>query len=171
VPSLRCITGSNQLQPDFRIRWKYRFVGGRWPTHQSAVEGTGIQRKSRFMIQAVLGRTCGLAVPGTDHRGSNYSIWTTVYTVVSIAILASGLSPDGVGAGTLAAAFQSCMYGAFTPAGGLFASLTSMAMLGTLMPWAAVTSGVLATLVAGIVWGFGVGRRLYARVVDLLLRL
>ncbi|KAK1690436.1 hypothetical protein BDP55DRAFT_650713 [Colletotrichum godetiae] len=83
--------------------------------------------------------------------------WAIVFTVVSIAILGLGFGPAGVGAGTLAAVFQSSMYGAFTPAGGLFATLTSMAMLGTLMPWAAVVSGVLATLAAGIVWGYGVG--------------
>ncbi|KAK1711273.1 uncharacterized protein BDZ83DRAFT_639727 [Colletotrichum acutatum] len=80
-----------------------------------------------------------------------------VFTVVSIAILGLGFGPAGVGTGTLAAVFQSSMYGAFTPAGGLFATLTSMAMLGTLMPWAAVVSGVLATLATGIVWGYGVG--------------
>ena len=32
--------------------------------------------------------------------------------------------------GSLAAGFQSYMYGDFTPAGGIFATLTSMAMLG-----------------------------------------
>ncbi|EXF84621.1 hypothetical protein CFIO01_11757 [Colletotrichum fioriniae PJ7] len=107
--------------------------------------------------------------------------WAIVFTVVSIVILGLGFGPAGVGAGeslrrplpstflaiskianrmaqgTLAAVFQSSTYGAFTPAGGLFATLTSMAMLGTLMPWAAVVSGVLATLAVGIVWGYGVG--------------
>jgi hypothetical protein len=60
--------------------------------------------------------------------------------------------------GTLAAAFQSYMYGAFTPAGGIFATLTSMAMLGTLMPPAAILAAVIATGAAIIVWVLGIGR-------------
>ncbi|UKZ54061.1 hypothetical protein TrVGV298_007866 [Trichoderma virens] len=66
--------------------------------------------------------------------------------------------PVGIGAGTLAAAFQSYMYGAFTPAGGIFATLTSMAMLGTLMPAAAILAAVIATGAAIIVWVLGIGR-------------
>ncbi|MBW0493248.1 hypothetical protein O181_032963 [Austropuccinia psidii MF-1] len=38
------------------------------------------------------------------------------------------------GLGSLAATFQSAMYGGFTPAGGVFANLTSMGMTGTLLP-------------------------------------
>lgn len=60
--------------------------------------------------------------------------------------------------GTLAAAFQSYMYGGFTPAGGVFATLTSIAMLGTMMPLAAILSAVIATVVAVIVGALGVGR-------------
>lgn len=51
------------------------------------------------------------------------------------------------------------MYGGFTPAGGIFATLTSMAMLGTLMWIAAVFAVVLATGVAATVGVMGVGRR------------
>lgn len=50
------------------------------------------------------------------------------------------------------------MYGGFTPAGGIFATLTSMAMLGLLMPAVLVLAIVLATGVAIIVWVNGVGR-------------
>lgn len=60
--------------------------------------------------------------------------------------------------GTIAAAFQSIMYGGFTPAGGLFATLTSMAMVGTLMPAVFVFSSLVASLVAAMVWVYGVGR-------------
>ncbi|RYC59144.1 hypothetical protein CHU98_g7064 [Xylaria longipes] len=59
---------------------------------------------------------------------------------------------------TLAAVFQSAMYGGFTPAGGIFATLTSMAMLGILMPAAAISAALLATMVARMVWACGVGR-------------
>ena len=58
---------------------------------------------------------------------------------------------------TLAAAFQSWAYGGFTPAGGVFATLTSMAMLGTLMPVQVLCSVVLATVVAVVVWACGAG--------------
>lgn len=60
--------------------------------------------------------------------------------------------------GTLAAAFQSYMYGGFTPAGGIFATLTSMAMLGTLFPPGAILSAVVATGAAILVWVWGIGR-------------
>ena len=60
--------------------------------------------------------------------------------------------------GSLAAGFQAYMYGGFTPAGGIFATLTSMAMLGLLMPAVLVLARVLATGVAIIVWVNGVGR-------------
>ena len=60
--------------------------------------------------------------------------------------------------GSLAAAFQSFMYAGFTPAGGIFATLTSMGMLGALMPAAVITAMVLATVVATIVWSCGMGR-------------
>ena len=60
--------------------------------------------------------------------------------------------------GTAAAVFQSVAYGAFTPAGGIFATLTSIAMTGGLFWPAAVPAAILATAVAGIVWVAGVGR-------------
>jgi hypothetical protein len=46
------------------------------------------------------------------------------------------------------------MYGAFTPAGGIFATLTSMAMLGTLMPLEVLVASALAVGVAvgAVVW-------------------
>jgi len=60
--------------------------------------------------------------------------------------------------GSLAAALQSFMYGAFTPAGGIFATLTSMAMLGALMWPAVIIAVLLATGVAAVVTACGVGR-------------
>ncbi len=67
---------------------------------------------------------------------------------------------DGIqwGTGSLAAAFQSFMYAGFTPAGGVFATLTSMAMLGSLMPVAVILAILLATVVAAFVYVCGVGR-------------
>ncbi|KAI1506642.1 hypothetical protein F5X99DRAFT_365027 [Biscogniauxia marginata] len=84
--------------------------------------------------------------------------WAVTFTIICSLVLALGFGPIGIGFGTLAAAFQFAMYGGFTPAGGIFATLTSMAMLGTLMPAAAVTAAVLATAVAAVVWACGVGR-------------
>ena len=59
---------------------------------------------------------------------------------------------------TLAAAFQSWAYGGFTPAGGIFATLTSMGMLGYLLPIQVAASAVLATAVGVVVWECGAGR-------------
>ncbi|KAI8947001.1 hypothetical protein F4801DRAFT_592959 [Xylaria longipes] len=84
--------------------------------------------------------------------------WAVTFTVVCSLIMYLGFGPVGVGAGTLAAVFQSAMYGGFTPAGGIFATLTSMAMLGILMPAAAISAALLATMVARMVWACGVGR-------------
>ncbi|KZL70504.1 hypothetical protein CT0861_09590 [Colletotrichum tofieldiae] len=85
-------------------------------------------------------------------------IWAIAFTIACILILGLGFGPVGVGAGTLAAAFQSFMYGGFTPAGGVFATLTSMAMLGTMMPWAVGIAGLVATLVTGTAWAYGAAR-------------
>jgi hypothetical protein len=49
------------------------------------------------------------------------------------------------------------MYGGFTPAGGIFATLTSMAMLGTLARPVAIVAILIATLVAATVGVLGVG--------------
>lgn len=111
--------------------------------------------------------------------------WAITFTAVCTLILCLGFGPAGIGAGrrspfiqipsnsikrsavkrrlirnqgTIAAAFQSYMYGAFTPAGGIFATLTSMAMLGTMMPPAAILAVVIATGVAILVWVWGIGR-------------
>lgn len=54
--------------------------------------------------------------------------------------------------GSIAAAFQSWMYGGFTPAAGVFATLTSLGMLGFANPVCGLISGVTATLAAGLTW-------------------
>ena len=59
--------------------------------------------------------------------------------------------------GSLAAAFQGWAYSGFTPAGGVFATLTSWGMLGWLAPAETVVATVIATTVAAGVWVSGVG--------------
>lgn len=59
--------------------------------------------------------------------------------------------------GTLAAAFQSVVYGGLTPAGGLFATLQSMGMLGTLLPAGVGLGAAAAALVSLIMWLRGRG--------------
>jgi len=49
------------------------------------------------------------------------------------------------------------MYGGFTPAAGIFASLTSFGMLGYLVPAVVGFSACVATVAALIVWACGVG--------------
>lgn len=56
-----------------------------------------------------------------------------------------------------AAAFQSVAYAAFTPAGGPFASLTSMAMTGVYPLFALSFSAVVAIVVAIVVKEMGKG--------------
>lgn len=50
------------------------------------------------------------------------------------------------------------MYGGLTPAGGLFAQLTSIAMIGILCPPILFLAAVVATVVVIIVWICGGGR-------------
>jgi hypothetical protein len=69
-----------------------------------------------------------------------------------------GRVSDHSAIGTLAAAFQSFAYGGFTPAGGIFATLTSMGMLGALMPLEVGLAAVTATAMTVVVWACGVGR-------------
>ena len=78
--------------------------------------------------------------------------------VASLHVANTHPSLRGGPSGSLAAAFQSFIYGGLTPAGGIFATLTSMAMLGTLMWPAVIVSIFLATGVAAAVWAAGVGR-------------
>lgn len=104
------------------------------------------------------------------------TVWWVTFTVVLIIVFCIGFKPVGVAAGlaypltriiitesykltdstgSAAAYFQSWMYGGFTPAGGIFATLTSMAMLGTLMPLEVIFSSTVATIAAVIVWKNG----------------
>ncbi|KAF7198387.1 hypothetical protein HII31_00126 [Pseudocercospora fuligena] len=84
--------------------------------------------------------------------------WAITFTVVAFLLLSLGFGPGGIIAGSAAAAFQSWAYGGFTPAGGIFATLTSLAMLGYLVPPVALCASVLATIVAVTVWACSVGR-------------
>ena len=47
------------------------------------------------------------------------------------------------------------MYGGFTPAGGIFATLTSVGMLGLAIPVYTAASSLIATFVAALVWACG----------------
>ena len=60
--------------------------------------------------------------------------------------------------GSMAAAFQAFCYGGLTPAGGIFATLTSVAMLGWMNLLVTLIAMVVATAVAGVVWLCGAGR-------------
>jgi hypothetical protein len=54
--------------------------------------------------------------------------------------------------GSLAAAIQAWAYGAFTPAGGIFATLTSLGMVGMLAPAVAAVGASVATVIVFFVW-------------------
>ncbi|KAI0851159.1 hypothetical protein F5Y00DRAFT_259700 [Daldinia vernicosa] len=78
--------------------------------------------------------------------------WAIVFTAVVTLGLSLGFGSEGVIAGSLAAAFQSAMYGGFTPAGGIFASLTSLAMLGLLAPATTAIAAIIALIPAVIIF-------------------
>lgn len=79
-------------------------------------------------------------------------VWAGSFTVIMIAWLGLGFGPAGIGAGSVAAGFQSWMYGGFTPAAGVFATLTSVGMLGLLMPVGALFAAGVATLTTLVAW-------------------
>ncbi|CAE7233701.1 unnamed protein product [Rhizoctonia solani] len=79
-------------------------------------------------------------------------VWFVVFWICLLIPLALGFGPRGVVAGSLAAWFQSVVYGAFTPAGGVFAVLTSVGMMGVAYPPAVVPSVIIASLAAWIAW-------------------
>ena len=54
--------------------------------------------------------------------------------------------------GSLAAAFQAWAYGGFTPAGGIFATLTSLGAIGLLAPPVAAFGAGVATATTFIAW-------------------
>ncbi|OQN95508.1 hypothetical protein B0A48_18380 [Cryoendolithus antarcticus] len=80
------------------------------------------------------------------------TVWWITFTVVITLFLCLGFGPGGVIAGSLAAGFQAWMYGAFTPAGGIFATMTMLGMLGMLVPAAAAAGAVVASIVTWAVW-------------------
>ena len=53
----------------------------------------------------------------------------------------------------MVAGFQSWMYGGFTPAGGVFAVLTSIGMIGVFQPAPVASASVIASLVTVVVAG------------------
>ncbi|CAF9912832.1 MAG: hypothetical protein ALECFALPRED_008318 [Alectoria fallacina] len=81
------------------------------------------------------------------------------FAIVFAFLAGIGFGPLGVGAGSLAAAFQSAVYGGFVPAGGLFATLTSMGMLGTLTPLFLGLAALIATAATTMLWRFCFFRR------------
>ncbi|KAK3614089.1 hypothetical protein LTR56_027488 [Elasticomyces elasticus] len=83
--------------------------------------------------------------------------WAITFTIIIGLVLSLEFGPIGVVASSIAAAFQAWMYGAFTPAAGIFATLTSLGMLGLLMPVAVVLAACAATVVALIVWASRAG--------------
>ncbi|KAF1821324.1 uncharacterized protein K489DRAFT_411695 [Dissoconium aciculare CBS 342.82] len=80
--------------------------------------------------------------------------WWITFTAATLLLGLLGFGPKGIIAGTLVASFQSWVYGGFTPAGGIFATLTSLAMLGYFMRLQAGVAFVIATGVAVTVYSF-----------------
>ncbi|KAJ1300661.1 hypothetical protein OPQ81_002309 [Rhizoctonia solani] len=79
-------------------------------------------------------------------------VWFVVFWICVLIPLTLGFGPAGVIGGSLAAWFQSVVYGAFTPAGGLFAVMTSVGMMGVACPPVVIPSAIIASLAAWIAW-------------------
>ncbi|KAI9727773.1 MAG: hypothetical protein M1834_008012 [Cirrosporium novae-zelandiae] len=69
------------------------------------------------------------------------------FTVIFVSIRSLGFDRLGVRASTPASAFQSQRYGGSTPRGGIFATLTSTGMVGTLIPVSVLVASLGAWLV------------------------
>jgi len=80
--------------------------------------------------------------------------WWITFTLMITILMTMGFGPGGILSGSLAAAFQSWMYGGFTPAAGIFATLTSVGMLGFATPIFTGVAALTATLVAFLTWLF-----------------
>jgi len=80
------------------------------------------------------------------------TVWWVTFTIIVTFVLCLGFGPSGVIPGSLAAALQGWAYGAFTPAGGIFATLTSLGMVGFLAPAVALFSAGVATATAFVTW-------------------
>ncbi|KAH6670295.1 hypothetical protein F5X68DRAFT_265046 [Plectosphaerella plurivora] len=65
-----------------------------------------------------------------------FGIFGGAFAATFVGIMSVGFGTVGITAGSLAAAIQSAMYGAFVPAGGWFATLTGIGMTGN-MGWVA----------------------------------
>ncbi|KAI0113438.1 hypothetical protein F4814DRAFT_421780 [Daldinia grandis] len=105
------------------------------------------QQVMEFLGSIVKSFTVYIALP---HVYWAIIVWAVVFTVVVTLGLCLGFGPAGVIPGSIAAAFQSAMYGGFTPAGGIFASLTSLAMLGLLAPAVTAVAAIIALIPAVI---------------------
>ncbi|CAE6513488.1 unnamed protein product [Rhizoctonia solani] len=79
-------------------------------------------------------------------------VWFVVFWICIFIPLIFGFGPAGIIGGSLAAWFQSAIYGAFTPAGGVFAVMTSIGMMGVACPPVVIPSVIIASLAAWIAW-------------------
>ncbi|KAG8779009.1 hypothetical protein FRC12_024692 [Ceratobasidium sp. 428] len=78
-------------------------------------------------------------------------VWLTAFLVIVCIPFLLGFGVYGVIAGSPAALFQSVVYGAFTPAGSVFAILTSVGM-SFLCPPLALVGAVIASAVTFVIW-------------------
>ena len=107
-----------------------------------------------FAVVLILLSLVGFNAPGVGAGMFSQPLDTMAPLIISFLSTKTDSNND---IATLAAAFQSWAYGGFTPAGGIFATLTSMGMLGTLMPVQVICSVMVATVVAVVVWLCGAG--------------
>ncbi|KAI1800284.1 hypothetical protein F4811DRAFT_44061 [Daldinia bambusicola] len=116
---------------------------------------TKMQNLGRSAVKRLLNRFGAwekvfVAYISRRHVYSAITAWGVTFIALITYGFNLGFGPAGVMAGSFAAAFQSVMYGGFTPAGGLFAGLTSLAMLGAFAP-ALVGGAAALALIPGAI--------------------
>lgn len=106
-------------------------------------------------IYEIIAGLCKFTVKGFNRLWRDFRNWISqphirwrficgntvlIFALIIFGVPALGFGAGGITAGSWAAGFQGATYAAFTPAGGWFAWLTSMAMMGRI-PWLAVEGG------------------------------
>ncbi|KAG9081236.1 hypothetical protein FS749_007811 [Ceratobasidium sp. UAMH 11750] len=70
-------------------------------------------------------------------------VGATILVLVPLGVATMGFGPAGIIGGSVAAGLQSALYGGFVPAGGAFATLTSVAMTGSVMEMVALPAAAI----------------------------
>ncbi|KEQ94973.1 hypothetical protein AUEXF2481DRAFT_29702 [Aureobasidium subglaciale EXF-2481] len=114
------------------------------------------QLEARCLQSNLAATRCAWAFPWMSESFPQIlvTIWWTTFVLALAVLLSLGFGTRGVRPGSFAASYQGWMYGAFTPANGPFARLTSLGMLGFFAMAATIMSGICASSITILIWLF-----------------